>query len=119
VIQPAPFNVNFPMIEPTGLGKPRPSGGNSMTRDTFDLSRRDALIGAAALAAGAAVAGSPAQAKVPKQSGGAMMPYRRVNIGEFEVTTVSDGAAGLPDFRPEPVAGGSRGAPRRQFPAVG
>jgi len=100
VIQPAPFNVNFPTIEPTGLGKPRPSGGNSMTRATFDLSRRDALIGAAAVAAGAAVAGSPAQAKAPKQAGGAMTPYRRVNIGEFEVTAVSDGAATVPRVFP-------------------
>ena len=71
-----------------------------MTRDTFDLSRRDALIGAAALAAGAAAVGSPAQAKAPKQSGSAMVPYRRVSVGEFEVTTVSDGAATVPRVFP-------------------
>lgn len=71
-----------------------------MTRDTFALSRRDALVGATALAAGTALAGVPAAAKAPKQSGSAMVPFRRVALGEFEVTTVSDGAATVPRVFP-------------------
>ncbi len=71
-----------------------------MTRTTFDVSRRTALVGATALAAGTALGGIPASAKAPKQSGSAMVPYRRVTVGDFEVTTVSDGSATVPRVFP-------------------
>jgi glyoxylase-like metal-dependent hydrolase (beta-lactamase superfamily II) len=71
-----------------------------MTSDTFNLSRRTALAGATALAAGAALGGVPAAAKALKQSANAMVSYRRVTVGDFEVTTISDGASTVPRVFP-------------------
>jgi glyoxylase-like metal-dependent hydrolase (beta-lactamase superfamily II) len=72
-----------------------------MALDKFDLSRREALLGAGALAAGAALSAPAASAKPPPPGGADnLVDWRRVKLGDFEVTTVSDGAANVPRVFP-------------------
>ncbi|MGI9426556.1 MAG: MBL fold metallo-hydrolase [Hyphomicrobiaceae bacterium] len=74
-----------------------------MTDDHNQLSRRKLLLGTAGLVAGTSalhvVETGPAAAKAP-MSGAGMTAYRRVKLGNFEVTTVFDGFVNLPKVHP-------------------
>lgn len=71
-----------------------------MTTNRLDVSRRGLLVGASAIAAAGTLAtGSTAFAKAPMQEG-QQTPFRRVKVGEFQVTTVSDGYAAVPKVHP-------------------
>lgn len=61
----------------------------------FRLSRRAALTGAAALPIAAATAGSARAAAPMMGAGGA--PFQRVNLGQFEVTTLLAGSRAVED----------------------
>ncbi|MFY0612151.1 MAG: MBL fold metallo-hydrolase [Hyphomicrobiaceae bacterium] len=65
----------------------------------LNLSRRQLLVGTTAAAAGSLVATGTASAKAPLQ-GTEPVNYRRVKLGEFEVTTVADGYAAVPKVHP-------------------
>ncbi|MGE0847181.1 MAG: MBL fold metallo-hydrolase [Flavobacteriaceae bacterium] len=69
---------------------------------TTDISRRTLMAGAAGGAAIAATGISPASAKAPMQ-GDARPVYRRVKLGDFEVTTIYDGHIALDG--PHPIFG--------------
>jgi glyoxylase-like metal-dependent hydrolase (beta-lactamase superfamily II) len=81
-----------------------------MTRNQFKVTRRDALLTAAGAAAGVALGApmaSPALAAAPML--GALRPQvYRFTLGEFEVTTISDGAVQLDG--PHPIFGNNRPA---------
>ncbi len=73
-----------------------------MPEDTFDFTRRGLLAGAA----GAAVAASfspglitPASAKAP-MLGNARPTHYRFKLGDFEITTLNDGALAIPKVHP-------------------
>lgn len=70
-----------------------------MTNDQLNLSRRQLIVGASVAAAGSVAASLPAGAKAPKQ-GIEAANYRRVKLGDFEVTTVADGYAAVPKVHP-------------------
>lgn len=70
-----------------------------MTNDQLNLSRRQLIVGASVAAAGSVAASLPASAKAPKQ-GIEAVNYRRVKLGDFEVTTVADGYAAVPKVHP-------------------
>jgi len=64
---------------------------------TFRLSRRQALVGAAALPAAAAMA--PAAFAAAEMKGGAFAPFHRFKLGGFEVTTLLSGTRTVPNPR--------------------
>jgi len=72
-----------------------------MTKVTHGISRRDVFAGATAIAATGAIitTSGPSFAKVP-MSGAGMTAFRRVKLGNFEVTTVFDGFANVPRVFP-------------------
>ena len=74
-----------------------------MTNETDQISRRNVMLGAVGVAAGAVTANVaatlPASAKAP-MSGPSATAYRRVKLGGFEVTTVFDGYANVPKVHP-------------------
>jgi len=72
-----------------------------MTESNFDVSRRGLIIGAGAVAAaGTLTSGAPALAKAPLHPGASTVPFRRVKLGSFQVTTVADGFANVPKVHP-------------------
>jgi glyoxylase-like metal-dependent hydrolase (beta-lactamase superfamily II) len=81
-----------------------------MTRNQFKVTRRGALLTAAGAAAGVALGApmaSPARAAAPML--GALRPQvYRFTLGEFEITTISDGAVQLDG--PHPIFGNNRPA---------
>ncbi len=71
-----------------------------MTDTPLQVSRRNLLVGASALAAaGSLTAVGSASAKAPMQGVGGTA-FRRVKLGDFEVTTVFDGYVNLPKVHP-------------------
>jgi len=76
-------------------------GVQYMTIESPRLSRRGLLAAAGATAASLSALGgaAPALAKAP-QSSSERVPFRRVKVGAFEVTTVSDGFAAVPKVHP-------------------
>ena len=76
-----------------------------MTKVT--ISRRAALVGAAALPAVAAVGSGLAQAAAPLV-GAAQTPFARFKLGSFEVTTLLDGSRTVPE--PQNIFGMNVGA---------
>ncbi len=71
-----------------------------MSRHANSFSRRDLMLGSAGLAAAGVVVGTAgASAKTP-MGGASMTAYRRVKLGQFEVTTVFDGFANVPKVFP-------------------
>lgn len=68
-----------------------------MTESLSNVSRRGILVGAGA--AGAALGAAAVQAKAP-MLGPSSVPFRRVKLGGFEVTAVSDGFAAVPRVHP-------------------
>jgi len=51
-------------------------------------------------AAGTIASGSSAIAKAPLSQGSSTTPFRRVNLGKFQITTVADGYANVPKVHP-------------------
>lgn len=70
-----------------------------MTTYQLDLTRRGLLAGAGAAAVGSIATAGGAQAKAPMQ-GITPVNFRRVKLGDFEVTTVADGYAAVPRVHP-------------------
>ena len=78
----------------------------------MEFERRNALLGAAALAAIGSTLPSPAAAAPPPQRGANPPRFLRIKHGDMEVTTLLDGAMGgvnagiqnfFPDSRPEEI----------------
>ena len=73
-----------------------------MSRETLNLTRRGLLAGAATTAAAATFAGrftEPARAAAP-MLGASRPTHYRFKLGEFEVTTIYDGALAIPKVHP-------------------
>lgn len=73
-----------------------------MSRDSMNISRRDVLVGVAGAAASCGFGtlfATPANAKAP-MLGKSLPTHYRVKLGGFEVTTVHDGAVGVPKVFP-------------------
>lgn len=74
-----------------------------MTGTSQSVTRRNVLLGTAGLASAGAIsqitASSPASAKAP-MSGVSAATFRRIKLGNFEVTTVFDGFANVPKVHP-------------------
>lgn len=73
-----------------------------MSRETLNLTRRGLLAGAATTAAAATLAGrfaDPAAAAAP-MLGASRPTHYRFKLGEFEVTTIYDGAVAIPKVHP-------------------
>ena len=72
-----------------------------MTESNRGISRRDVFVGATAVAAAGAILSTAGTsfAKAPI-TGAAMTSFRRVKLGDFEVTTVFDGFANVPRVFP-------------------
>lgn len=73
-----------------------------MSRETLNLTRRGLLAGAATTAAAATLAGrfaEPAAAAAP-MLGASRPTHYRFKLGEFEVTTIYDGAVAIPKVHP-------------------
>ncbi|MBO6757829.1 MAG: MBL fold metallo-hydrolase [Roseibium sp.] len=63
-----------------------------MTDLKIDITRRTALLGAAGAAVGAGLVHSGAAHAAADKQSGTGMPFARYNVGDFEVTTLLDGA---------------------------
>ncbi|GBE43767.1 putative quorum-quenching lactonase YtnP [bacterium BMS3Bbin10] len=73
-----------------------------MSKDTFDFTRRGLLAGAAGAAAMASLSPAlitPASAKAP-QLGPSRPTHYRFTLGDFEITTINDGAIPIPKVYP-------------------
>lgn len=73
-----------------------------MTQETPQFSRRAVLAGAAGTAAAAALTGglpAPASAKAPLM-GGSRPSHYRFKLGDFEITTLNDGAVSVSKVHP-------------------
>ncbi|GAB4515593.1 MAG: MBL fold metallo-hydrolase [Roseibium sp.] len=66
-----------------------------MTEIKVQLTRRAALLGAGGALAGASIAGSTAVRAAAEKQGALPTPVARYSVGDFEVTTLHDGAVSL------------------------